>query len=171
MKYNLTDGDKSRIMRLLEEIEIACWEKDANKLKNKNQYAEVTKYPYDRSKNYLIRNQKIITSKEMEKFFFFFFSLSIYQLIILNDTQPPPSQRRNDLPIIFNNQFQDCLTNAQRMNLSLLETMSLSRYILLKDTNKDISLENLFVIFTAFILIFSNGFKSLLNPVKYKSSS
>ena len=143
MKYNLTDGDKSRIMRLLEEIEIACWEKDANKLKNKNQYAEVTKYPYDRSKNYLIRNQKIITSKEMEKFFIFICSLSIYQLKILNDTQPPPSQRRNDLPIIFNNQFQDCLTNAQRMNLTLLETMSLSRYILLKDTNKDISLENL----------------------------
>ena len=143
MKYNLTNGDKSRIMRLLEEIEIACWEKDANKLKNKNQYAEVTKYPYDRSKNYLIRNQKIITSKEMEKFFIFICSLSIYQLKILNDTQPPPSQRRNDLPIIFNNQFQDCLTNAQRMNLTLLETMSLSRYILLKDTNKDISLENL----------------------------
>lgn len=143
MKYNLTNGDKSRIMRLLEEIDIACWEKDANKLKNKNQYAEVTKYPYDRSKNYLIRNQKIITSKEMEKFFIFICSLSIYQLKILNDTQPPPSQRRNDLPIIFNNQFQDCLTNAQRMNLTLLETMSLSRYILLKDTNKDISLENL----------------------------
>ena len=143
MKYNLTNGDKSRIMRLLEEIEIACWEKDANKLKNKNQYAEVTKYPYDRSKNYFIRNQKIITSKEMEKFFIFICSLSIYQLKILNDTQPPPSQRRNDLPIIFNNQFQDCLTNAQRMNLTLLETMSLSRYILLKDTNKDISLENL----------------------------
>ena len=143
MKYILTNGDNSRIMRLLEEIDIACWEKDANKLKNKNQYAEVTKYPYDRSKNYLIRNQKIITSKEMEKFFIFICSLSIYQLKILNDTQPPPSQRRNDLPIIFNNQFQDCLTNAQRMNLTLLETMSLSRYILLKDTNKDISLENL----------------------------
>jgi len=79
----------------------------------------------------------------MEKFFIFICGLSIYQLKILNDTQPPPSRRRNDLPIIFNNQFQDCLTNSQRMNLSLLETMSLSRYILLKDTNKDISLDNL----------------------------
>ena len=150
MKYHLTNGDKSKIMRLLEEIEMASWEKDTNKLKNKNQYSEVAKYPYDRSKNYLIRNQKIITSKEMEKFFIFICSLSIYQLKILNDTQPPPSQRRNDLPIIFNNQFQDCLTNAQRMNLSLLETMSLSRYILLKDTNKDISLENLDIRFMLF---------------------
>ena len=143
MKYHLTNGDKSRIMRLLEEIEIASLESNQNISKNKNQYQEETKYPYDRSKNYLIRNQKIITSKEMEKFFIFICGLSIYQLKILNDTQPPPSRRRNDLPIIFNNQFQDCLTNSQRMNLSSLETMSLSRYILLKDTNKDISLDNL----------------------------
>ena len=143
MKYHLTNGDKSRIMRLLEEIEIASLESNTNISKNKIQYQEETKYPYDRSKNYLIRNQKIITSKEMEKFFIFICGLSIYQLKILNDTQPPPSRRRNDLPIIFNNQFQDCLTNSQRMNLSSLETMSLSRYILLKDTNKDISLDNL----------------------------
>jgi hypothetical protein len=130
-------------MRLLEEIEIASLESNQNISKNKTQYQEEAKYPYDRSKNYLIRNQKIITSKEMEKFFIFICGLSIYQLKILNDTQPPPSRRRNDLPIIFNNQFQDCLTNSQRMNLSSLETMSLSRYILLKDTNKDISLDNL----------------------------
>jgi hypothetical protein len=143
MKYHLTNGDKSRIMRLLEEIEIASLESNQNISKNKTQYQEEAKYPYDRSKNYLIRNQKIITSKEMEKFFIFICGLSIYQLKILNDTQPPPSRRRNDLPIIFNNQFQDCLTNSQRMNLSSLETMSLSRYILLKDTNKDISLNNL----------------------------
>jgi hypothetical protein len=143
MKYHLTNGDKSRIMRLLEEIEIASLESNQNISKNKTQYQEEAKYPYDRSKNYLIRNQKIITSKEMEKFFIFICGLSIYQLKILNDTQPPPSRRRNDLPIIFNNQFQDCLTNSQRMNLSSLETMSLSRYILLKDTNKDISLDNL----------------------------
>ena len=143
MKYNLTNGDKSRIMRLLEEIEISRWENDGNISKNKNQYIEESKYSFDKNKNYLIRKQKIITSKEMEKFFIFICNLSIYQLKILNDTQPPPSRRRNDLPIIFNNQFQDCLTNSQRMTLSLLETMSLSRYILLKNTNKDISLDNL----------------------------
>ena len=91
----------------------------------------------------LSQDKTIITSKEMEKFFIFICGLSIYQLKILNDTQPEPSQRRNDLPIIFSNQFQDCLTNAQRMSLSLLETMSLSRYVILKDTNQDISPENL----------------------------
>ena len=51
--------------------------------------------------------------------------------------------KRNDLPIIFTNQFQDCLTNAQRLDLAQLETMSLSRYIILIDSNKDISPENL----------------------------
>jgi len=143
MKYHLTNADKSRIMRLLEEIELTSFENDDN-LSNKNiQFQEEAKYSLDRSKNFIIRNQKIITSKEMEKFFLFICGLSIYQLKILNDTQPPPSRKRNDLPIIFNNQFQDCLTNSQRMNLTLLETMSLSRYILLKDTNKDISLDNL----------------------------
>ena len=91
----------------------------------------------------LNNDRKIITSKEMEKFFIFICGLSIYQLKILNESQPEPSLRRNDLPIIFNNQFQDCLTNAQRMSLSVLETMSLSRYIILKDTNKDICPENL----------------------------
>ena len=79
----------------------------------------------------------------MEKFFIFICGLSLYQLKILNESQPEPSERRNNLPIIFNNQFQDCLTNAQRMSLALLETMNLTRYILLKDSNKEICFENL----------------------------
>ena len=140
-KYNLTNCDKSRIMKILEEIETSSWKPESNETKNKT-YIEENKYSYERTKLFN-KDQKIITSKEMEKFFIFICGLSIYQLKILNDTQPEPSRRRNDLPIIFNNQFQDCLTNSQRMTLSLLETMSLSRYILLKDTNKDISLDNL----------------------------
>ena len=142
IKYHLTNGDKSRILRLLEEIEISSLENEHLISKNKNLYDEETKTAVVLNKN-LIRNQKNRASKEMEKFFIFLCGLSIYQLKILNDTQPPPSRRRNDLPIIFNNQFQDCLTNSQRMALALLETMSLSRYILLKDSNKDISMDNL----------------------------
>ena len=143
IKYHLTSNDKSRIMHLLEEIEKLSWENDKNISKNKLLYQqEESKYNIDQNR-IMLRSKKNIASKEMEKFFIFICGLSIYQLKILNDTQPPPSRRRNDLPIIFNNQFQDCLTNSQRMNLSLLETMSLSRYILLKDTNKDISLDNL----------------------------
>ena len=141
MKYHLSSSDKNRIMLILEQIE--------STLNGDQDAAFVKKTKLKFSNNFLIRNEnlnkkaKIITSKEMEKFFIFICGLSVYQLKILNDTQPEPSQLRNDLPIIFNNQFQDCLTNAQRMSLSLLETMSLTRYILLKDSNKDISLENL----------------------------
>ena len=142
IKYHLTNNDKSRIMRILEEIEISNYENENNNSKNKIVFEEETKYSIEKNKN-MNRNQKDITSKEMEKFFIFICGLSIYQLKILNDTQPPPSRRRNNLPILFNNQFQDCLTNSQRMNLSLLETMSLLRYILLKDPNKDISLDNI----------------------------
>ena len=143
IKYHLTNSDKSRINHLLEEIEKLSWENDKNISKNKLIYQqEESKYNIDQNK-IMLRSTKNIASKEMEKFFIFICGLSIYQLKILNDTQPPPSRRRNDLPIIFNNQFQDCLTNSQRMTLSLLETMSLSRYVLLKDANKDISLDNL----------------------------
>ena len=142
IKYHLTNNDKSRMMRILEEIEISNYENENNNSKNKIVFEEETKYNIEKNKN-MNRNQKDITSKEMEKFFIFICGLSIYQLKILNDTQPPPSRRRNNLPILFNNQFQDCLTNSQRMNLSLLETMSLLRYILLKDPNKDISLDNI----------------------------
>ena len=98
---------------------------------------------------YIIRNntnldgKKLINSKEMEKFFIFILDLSVYQLKILNETQPKPSKKRNDLPIIFNNQFKDCLTNSQRMYLSRLESMNLSRYIILNDVNGDICPENL----------------------------
>lgn len=141
LKYHLSSSDKNRIMLILDQIE---------KAKNGNQNNEsCTKLRLKYNRNLIKRNEslnkdkKIITSKEMEKFFVFICSLSVYQLKILNESQPEPSQRRNDLPIIFNNQFQDCLTNAQRMSLSVLETMSLSRYIILKDTDKDIVPENL----------------------------
>jgi hypothetical protein len=79
----------------------------------------------------------------MEKFFIFICSLSIFQLKILNESQPKLYSKRSDLPIIFSNQFQDCLTLSQRLELAQLQTMSLSRYIILIDSDKDISPENL----------------------------
>ena len=83
--------------------------------------------------------------KEMEKFFIFICNLSIYQLKILNQSQPKSTSfsKRNDLPILFTNQFKDCLTRSQRMAISELQTMCLSRYIILIDSEKEISPENL----------------------------
>ena len=81
--------------------------------------------------------------KEMEKFFIFICNLSLFQLKILNESQPEYSPKRDDLPIIFTTPFRDCLTNSQRMDLDQLETMSLTRYIILVDSKKEISPENL----------------------------
>jgi len=81
--------------------------------------------------------------KEMEKFFIFICNLSLFQLKILNESQPKYSPKRDDLPIIFSTPFRDCLTNSQRMDLDQLETMSLSRYIILVDSKKEITPENL----------------------------
>jgi hypothetical protein len=138
----LTDSDKRRIMALLSKIDHAYDNNESNYEENElsNKF---TNYYYLYKNNNIIERKKYINSKEMEKFFIFICSLSVYQLKILNESQPSPSDKRNDLPIIFNNQFKDCLTNAQRMSLTLLESMSLTRYIILKDTNQDICPENL----------------------------
>ena len=81
--------------------------------------------------------------KELEKFFIFICSLSLFQLKILNESQPPYSHKRDDLPIIFTTSFRDSLTYSQRRDLDEIETMSLSRYIILVDSMKEISPENL----------------------------
>ena len=85
-------------------------------------------------------NKKIL--KEVEKFFIFFSKLSAYQIKVLNDTQPN-NEIRNYLPILFQNQFKDCLTVKQKMVLDNLHVMSLSRYMILKDPNKLILPSNL----------------------------
>ena len=86
---------------------------------------------------------KYTNFKELEKFFIFICSLSLFQLKILNESQPSDSSKRDDLPIIFSTTFRDCLTNNQRMFLDELQTMSLSRYIILINSKKEISPENL----------------------------
>jgi len=92
-----------------------------------------------------IKSMTFSNFKEMEKFFIFICNLSIYQLKILNQSQPKSTSfsKRNDLPILFTNQFKDCLTLSQRMALAELQTMCLSRYIILIDSEKEISPENL----------------------------
>ena len=141
--YLLGDSDRRRIMVLLEKIEHIYENNDNNNSFEDNEISKkFTSYYINRNNN-LKDRKKLINSKEMEKFFIFICCLSVYQLKILNESQPNPSDKRNDLPIIFNNQFKDCLTNSQRMSLSLLESMSLTRHIILKDTNQDICPENL----------------------------
>ena len=139
--YLLTDSDRRRLMTLLKKIELAFDNNDENYEQNEVMN-KLNNYYISRNNN-KIDGKKLINSKEMEKFFIFICNLSIYQLKILNESQPNPSYIRDDLPIIFNNQFKDCLTNAQRMELACLESMSLTRYIILKNTNEDICPENL----------------------------
>ena len=137
----LTENDTKLIKLLLEKIEHEYTEnlhvQHSNSfiLNKRNNY-----FTFSQNKT---KHMNYTNFKEMEKFFIFICSLSIFQLKILNDSQPKPSSKRDDLPIIFSNQFQDCLTNAQRIALTQLETMSLTRYIILIDSDKDISPENL----------------------------
>ena len=80
--------------------------------------------------------------KEIEKFFIFLCSLSFYQIKILNETQPD-NIKRNDLPILFPSQFKDCLTKVQRMELETIQTMALSRFIILRNPDRWIMPNNL----------------------------
>jgi len=80
--------------------------------------------------------------KEIEKFFIFLCSLSLYQIKILNETQPD-NVKRNDLPILFPSQFKDCLSKVQRMELETIQTMALSRFIILRNPDKWIMPNNL----------------------------
>ena len=96
-------------------------------------------------KQILIYGQKFQNfkiSKELEKFFIFLNKLSLYQIKILNESQPD-NNKRNDLPILFSSQFKDSLSYRQRIELDNLQTMALSRFIVLKNANKWIMPNNL----------------------------
>ena len=80
--------------------------------------------------------------KEIQKFFIFLNTLSLYQLNILNQTQPD-NNKKNDLPIFFSDQFKDSLTNRQRFELNNVQTMALTRFMVLKDENNWIMPNNL----------------------------
>ena len=150
----ISDSNKRHISYILEQIEQEYIKR--NEFPNSNndiqnieydyKKLESNKFEYDKRLNENINRERKI-SMETEKFFIFICGLSIYQLKVLNEFQPEPSTKRDDLPILFPNQFKDCLTFSQRLALNNLDTMSLSRYIILKDTNKNISPENLDYVF------------------------
>ena len=136
-------------------------EKFNSQIKNK-EFRIIKEFLFEIEKKYDIKNKKNIINKneeeykkikyietpiqtveEMEKFSIFLFSLSLYQIKILNDFQPEDVEKRNDLPILFPNQFKDCLSYDQRVFLENLRTMDLSRYIILKNPNDIITPKNL----------------------------
>ena len=82
-------------------------------------------------------------SDQIEKFFIFICSLSVYQLNLLNKSQTNLGNKRNDLPILFSNQFKDCISNSQRQTLDNMEAMNLTRYLILINPDKDICPENI----------------------------
>jgi len=146
--------NRRHISYILEEIEQEY--RKRNEYSNSNNDIQNIEYEYNSTKSDQYENDKRLNenidrenkiSRETEKFFIFICGLSIYQLKILNEFQPKPSAKRDDLPILFPNQFKDCLTFAQRLALNNLDTMSLSRYVILKDSNKDINPENLDYVF------------------------
>ena len=143
----LDDFERRKIMFLLEKI--------GNKHKNNSIdriYKDINNF----------KTNKHFTPKDMEKFFLFLCNLSDYQLRILNETQPKASILRNNMPIIFTNQFKDLLMNSQRINLTFLETMGLSRYLILKNPNGDICSDNLDYIYMKYNL---KGIKNKKNNV------
>lgn len=128
----LNDFEKRKIMFILDKIE------------NKHIHRDKSMDNIYISKNFgCVKSKKIYSSKEMEKIFLFLCGLSQYQLKVLNETQPKRSILRNNLPLLITNQFKDCLTHSQRMDLIQLDSMSLSRYVILKNPNEDIMPENL----------------------------
>ena len=122
-------------------------------LKNKNSRNSLNKN-YKNYKTFLSHSKqnlsnngsnKIYSKKtilEFQKFFIFLNGLSLYQIKLLNETQPE-SDKRNNLPIIFANQFKDCLSMHQRRELDNIQSMALSRFVLLKDSDKSIIPSNI----------------------------
>ena len=109
-----------------------------NSNKNENKYNYNNNIFEENKKN---NNEETIV-KEFEKFFIFLSSLSVYQTKVLNETQPQ-NEKRNDLPIFFSTQFKDCLSTLQRLQLDKLQTMALSRFIILRNPNRWIIPSNL----------------------------
>ena len=109
-----------------------------NSSKNENKYIFNSNIFEENKKS---NNDETII-KEFEKFFIFLSSLSVYQTKVLNETQPQ-NEKRNDLPVFFSTQFKDCLSTLQRLQLDKLQTMALSRFIILKNPNRWIIPSNL----------------------------
>ena len=156
----ISDANRRRIFHILQQIELEFNDKNYSECSDDNSYIDKSYKKFEEIKNlssyestpsksaYIqtIYNNKFFEfDKEKklilatEKFFIFICSLSLYQLKILNEFQPEQSQKRDELPILFPSQFKDCLTFNQRLALNHLDTMSLSRCVILIDPKKDIS--------------------------------
>lgn len=131
------------LQKFLEKVEsfFTINEKEKEK-ESKNELEQSKK----KKRETIINKNREMSSKtltEIEKFFIFLSKLSEYQVKILNEFQPKDDLNKNDLPILFSNQFKDCLTYSQRVSLDRLQTMALSRYIILKDPSQQIRLNNI----------------------------
>lgn len=143
---------KSEINFIFEYLQIIKDTNDNNKVR-KTLY--LPRYNFDNIENdndSIMKDEKInsfnkITLNnesinEFNKFFIFLNNLSLYQIKILNETQPK-NEVSNSLPIIFTDQFLNCLTTSQKKNMENLNETELYRYIILKDPNKLILPNNL----------------------------
>lgn len=83
------------------------------------------------------------TIEAIENFFILLSTLSVYQIKVLNELQPKEGGNRDYLPIMFPNQFKDCLTCSQRVVLDQMNVMGLLRYIVLRDPRNEIYPNNL----------------------------
>ena len=161
-KIELTKSNRSRIFFILNkidsELDMIHNNKSLNIFNSMKSLEEIkdisysslaiskSKYPscvnFQQKNNFELDNEvKIIQS--LEKFFIFIYGLSMYQLKLLNEFQPNINQKRDELPIIFPTQFKDSLNFSQRMFINSLDTMSLSRCIVLLEPKKDITPNNL----------------------------
>lgn len=161
-KLELTELNKRRISFILNKIEFDLGKNNKknsslfNSMKSIEEIQDISasEYATSRSKypscaNFQQKNiffefdneGKLIQT--IEKFFLFIYSLSMYQLKLLNQFQPSQTQIRDELPILFPSQFKDSLTYKQRMIINSLDTMSLSRCVVLLQPKRDIEPNNL----------------------------
>ena len=154
-KQNKNENEDIKIQRILNEhlkkLDELCDEQliefnqneGENKTSNGQKFFNLNnEFSFEENKNNNKNKNEITIIKEFEKFFIFLNSLSVYQIKILNETQPQ-NGKRNDLPIYFSNQFKDCLSTIQRIQLYELQTMALSRFVILKNPNRWIIPSNL----------------------------
>ena len=113
----------------------------SKKIKKENNFKEEVNF-FSPKKT---KNVEIIDSNEMNKFFIFICQLNNYQIHILNKTQPKISNNKfiNSLPIYFSNQFLDILSFEQRLLLYEIKSLTLLRYIILNQPEKEINVNNL----------------------------
>ena len=115
--------------------------RQSKKIQNENNINEEVKYFSPNE----TKNIGVIDSNEINKFFIFICQLNNFQIQILNKTQPKISNKNliNSLPIYFSNQFLDTLSFEQRLLFYGIKSLTLLRYIVLNQPEKEINVFNL----------------------------